>query len=234
MSQDCSLSDPCQKLFAKFWSVEKHGRCEGVGAFFTVWPLSKIVCEILIRRKTWPLWGGGRFFHCVDFREILQNYSTLELLVRFWNNFTGLFLGWPISKSVRQVLIRLKTWPPWGWVDFLHYTDMEKFLKTLLLWNPWSDLEIISQECSFGDAFQKFFLKFWSVDKHSRRGGGRRLFALYGHEEILKKSSLKPLVRFEIISQESGFDISGHSIALFRLWLLQASCLHHLWHHHGK
>ena len=29
---------------------------------------------------------------------------------------------------------------------FLHYTDMKKFLKNLLLRNRWSDFEIILQE----------------------------------------------------------------------------------------
>ena len=38
---------------------------------------------------------------------------------------------------------------------FLHYTDMKKFLKNLLLRNYWSDFEIISQECSLGDTFLK-------------------------------------------------------------------------------
>ena len=42
---------------------------------------------------------------------------------------------------------------------FLHYMDMKKFLKNLLR-NHWSDFEIISQECSFGDPFQKLFAKF--------------------------------------------------------------------------
>ena len=32
---------------------------------------------------------------------------------------------------------------------FLHYTDMEKFLKNLVLRNHWSDFEIISQESGF-------------------------------------------------------------------------------------
>ena len=37
---------------------------------------------------------------------------------------------------------------------FLHYTYIKKVLKNLILWNRWSDFEIISQECSFGDPFQ--------------------------------------------------------------------------------
>ena len=39
--------------------------------------------------------------------------------------------------------------------DFLHYTDMKKFLKNLL--KPWSNLEIMSQDCSLDDPFQKLF-----------------------------------------------------------------------------
>ena len=38
--------------------------------------------------------------------------------------------------------------------DFLHYMDMKKFLKNLLLCNRWSDSEFIPQECSLGDLFQ--------------------------------------------------------------------------------
>ena len=32
---------------------------------------------------------------------------------------------------------------------FLHYTDMKKFFKILVLRNRWSDFEIISQESGF-------------------------------------------------------------------------------------
>ena len=78
---------------------------------------------------------------------------------------------------------------------FLHYMDMKKFLKNFLLQNCWSDFEIISQECSLGDPFQKLLANFLSIHKHGSGEWG--LLALYGHEEILKKfSSLKPLVRF--------------------------------------
>ena len=109
ISQECSLGDPFKKVFAKFWSAQKHDSDE---------------------------------------------------------------LG----------LLAL-------------YMDMKKFLKNLLLRNCWSDFEIISQECSLGDPFQKLFAKFWSVYKYGSGEWG--LFALYGHEEILKKSSSpKPLVRF--------------------------------------
>ena len=92
------------------------------------------------------------------------------------------------------------------------YRDMKKFLKNLLLQNGWSDFEFISQECSFVDPFQKLFAKFWSVYKYGSGEWG--LFALYRHEEIHVCIVQKNLVLrnhcsdFEIISQESGFDIS--------------------------
>ena len=41
----------------------------------------------------------------------------------------------------------------------LQYIDMKKFLKNLLR-NRWSDFQIISQECTLGDPFQKLFAKF--------------------------------------------------------------------------
>ena len=72
---------------------------------------------------------------------------------------------------------------------------MKKLIKNLLLRNCWSDFEIISQECSLGDPFQKLFAKFRSVYKYGSGEWG--LFALYGHEEILKKViSPKLFVRF--------------------------------------
>ena len=43
---------------------------------------------------------------------------------------------------------------------FLHFTDMKKFLKDLLLRKRWSDFEIGSQEWSVGDHFQKLLAEF--------------------------------------------------------------------------
>ena len=78
---------------------------------------------------------------------------------------------------------------------FLHYRDMKKSLKNLLLRNCWSDFEIISRECSLGDPFQKLFAKFLSVYKYGSGEWG--LFTLYRLDEILiKLFSPKALVRF--------------------------------------
>ena len=89
---------------------------------------------------------------------------------------------------------------------------MKKCLKNFFLLNRWSDFETISQECSLGDPFQKLFAKFLFVYKYGSGEWG--LFALYRHEEIHVCIVQIILVLrnhwadFEIISQESGFDIS--------------------------
>ena len=59
--------------------------------------------------------GGGRLFVLYGHEEVLWKSFSLKPLVRFWNNFTGLFIVWPFSKIVFEILIRRKTWPPWGW-----------------------------------------------------------------------------------------------------------------------
>ena len=88
---------------------------------------------------------------------------------------------------------------------FLHYMDMKKFLKNLLLRNRWSDFEIISQECSLGDPFQKCSRNFDPPKNMAVMNLG--LLALY---RDMKKFLKNLLLRnrwsdFEIISQECSF-----------------------------
>ena len=82
---------------------------------------------------------------------------------------------------------------------------MKKFLKNLLLRNRWSDFEIISQECSLGDPFQKLFAKFLYAQKHGTDEWG--LLALYSDmKKFLKNLLLRNCWSdFEIISQECSF-----------------------------
>ena len=47
-----------------------------------------------------------------------------------------------------------------GTYGMYDYMDMKKFFKNFFLRNLLSDFEIISQECSLGDPFQKVFAKF--------------------------------------------------------------------------
>ena len=77
---------------------------------------------------------------------------------------------------------------------FLHYTDMKKFIKNLLR-NCWSDLKYFHRNVLWVILFKKCSGNFDSSLNMALVNGS--FFALYRHEEILKKSSSqKPLVRF--------------------------------------
>ena len=41
---------------------------------------------------------NGGFLHYMDMRKFLKKSSSLKLLSRFWNIFTGMFLGWLFKK----------------------------------------------------------------------------------------------------------------------------------------
>ena len=99
---------------------------------------------------------------------------------------------------------------------FLHYKDMKKFLKNLLLRNCWSDFEIISQECSLGDPFKKVFVKFDPSINMALVNGG------FLHYRDMKKFFKNLLLRncssdFEIISQE--YSLSDPFQKLFAKYL---------------
>ena len=79
---------------------------------------------------------------------------------------------------------------------FLHYMDMKKFLKSLLLQNRWSDFEITSQECSMGDPFQKLFSQNFDLSISMALVNGGFLHYM-DMKKFLKNFFLqKPLVRF--------------------------------------
>ena len=86
---------------------------------------------------------------------------------------------------------------------FLQFMDMKKFLKNLLR-NRWSDLEIISQECSLGDPFKKLFAKFDPSINMALVNGG--LLRYTDMKKFIKNLFLrKHWSDFEIISQECSF-----------------------------
>ena len=101
---------------------------------------------------------NGGFLHYMDMKKFLKNvllqnrWSDFEIisqecsLVTLFKNCSRNF-----DPSINMALVN---------GGFLHYMDMEKFLKNFLLQNCWSDFEIISQEYSLGDPFQKLFAKF--------------------------------------------------------------------------
>ena len=79
--------------------------------------------------------GRGGFFHCVDFREILQNSSPQKPLVNFEIISQAYSLGDPFRNCSRNFDLP-KNMAAMG-EDFLHYTDMKKFFKNLFVWNPY-------------------------------------------------------------------------------------------------
>ena len=131
VSQKYSLRDPFQKLFTKLLSAYSHGSgCEDLFALqgdkknflfllhwngwsdfeiisemFLGWPFSKIGREIFICLKTTT--------NCWHLHVVLLcgvKSSSLKLLGEFQLNLAEMFLGWPFSKTVCEVLICEKTW----------------------------------------------------------------------------------------------------------------------------
>ena len=98
------------------------------------------------------------FLHYRDMKKFLKNlllrncWSDFELFHRnvLWvTHYKNCSKNFDLPKNVALVN-----------GGFLHYMDMKKFLKIFFLQNRFSDFEIISQECSLGDPFQKLFAKF--------------------------------------------------------------------------
>ena len=171
--QECSLGDPFQKVFAKFWSAQKHGSDEQ-GLLTLYRDIKKFLKNLLLRNC------------CSDFEIISQKYSLSDPFQKLFAKF------WSVYKYGSD-----------EWGLFALYGH-EEILKNFFLQNRLSDFEIISQECSMGDPFQKLFAKFWSVYKYG--SGERGLFAQHRHEEIYVCIVQKNLVLrkhwsdFEIIS----------------------------------
>ena len=140
----------------------------------------------------------------MEFHKKFLKNSPLKPVVRFRNNFTEMFLGWPFlvhlsttrsrgalrvipcpSCVVRHASSTMSSPKPLGQfgrnlagmllgrssldlklsTEFdsiknsgCHGNEIEivkQFFKNLLLWNCWSNSEMISQECSYNDHFQK-------------------------------------------------------------------------------
>ena len=160
----------------------------------------------------------GAFCTIRGHEEILKKSSSPKLPVRFWNNFTGMFLWWPFSKMFAKFWsVHKHGSGEWGLLaPYGHEGILKKSSPKLLVrfWNNFTGMFL-------GWPFQKLFAKFWSVCKYGSGEWG--LFALYRHEEIHVCIVQKNLVLrnhwsdFEIISQESCFDISRHPDSPIRI-----------------
>ena len=101
--------------------------------------------------------GAFRVVMCPS--SVVNNFFKHLLLPNRWANldqtWQECFLGGPLQK----IFTEFDSIKIFG----CHGNEIEffkQFFKNLLLWNRWSDFEIISQKCSLGDPFQKVFAKF--------------------------------------------------------------------------
>ena len=92
--------------------------------------------------------------------EQMGKSSSLKLLVRFWNKFTEMYLGWPFSKIIAK-FCSIKKHGCGGDGLFALYWQEEilknsSSLKPLIrFWNNFTEMSL----------FKKSFVKFWSVGK---------------------------------------------------------------------
>ena len=76
-----------------------------------------------------------------------------------------IFIEWPFSKCVWEILIHQETWV--FWMGVLALDRHKEIIKnSSSVWNHWSDFKIIPLKCTFGDPFQTLFAKLWSFKKH--------------------------------------------------------------------
>ena len=101
---------------------------------------------------------NGGILHYRDIKKFLKNL----LLRNCWSDFEISSQEYSLSDPFQKLLQNFDLSLNMALVNggFLHYMDMKKFLKNFFFQNRWSDFEIISQECSLGDPFQKLFAKF--------------------------------------------------------------------------
>ena len=97
------------------------------------------------------------FLHYRDMKKFLKN-----LLRNCWSDFEIISQEYSLSDPVQKCSQNFDLSINMALMNggFLHYMDMKKFLKKIVLQNRLSDFEIISHECSLGDPFQKLFTKF--------------------------------------------------------------------------
>ena len=121
LSQRCSFGEPCPKLFAKFWSVQKHGSGEwGLLALYEhEETLNKSSPKPL--GKFWPnlawmfLERSGCHGNQMEFsKQFLRNLLLLTHFKTCLRNF---------DPSTNMALVN---------GGYLHYTGTKKFLKILL------------------------------------------------------------------------------------------------------
>ena len=101
--------------------------------------------------------GAFRVVRCPSC--VMNNFFKHLLLPNRWANLDQTYQECSLECSLLKLFTEFDSIKNSG----SHGNKIEffkQFFKNLLLWNLWSNFEIISQECSLGDPPQKLFAKF--------------------------------------------------------------------------
>ena len=147
---------------------------------------------------------GRGLFSLYIYIENFKKIFLSETTGRFQYNFAKMLLWWSSTKIVQAVWIRQKTWPPGGRGLFTLYIYIENF-KNLLVWNHWTDFNIILHKCYFGDPLLRCSSHLDSSKNTAAMGRG--LFSLYIYIENFKNLLVRNhWTDFNIILQKCSFD----------------------------
>ena len=142
ISQDCLLCDAFQKLFAKFWSIEKHGHRVGE-AFCTVWNSEKCFKILLLLHhlqlkinSSWPeLFNFQNSFNC-HWLELLRTaplpIHKVIIIAIFQDGMNGIYLysvnkhrsSWLLLGLYMKIYTNMKT----------RFTCLERIVYCNFVW----------------------------------------------------------------------------------------------------
>ena len=100
--------------------------------------------------------GAFRVVRCLSC--VVNNFFKHLLLPNRWANLDQTWQECSLGGPLQKVFTEFDSIKNSG----CHGNEIEFFKQFFknLLWNRWSNFEIISQECSLGDPFQKLIAKF--------------------------------------------------------------------------
>ena len=112
---------------------------------------------IFYKSKFFSSSGAFRVVMCPSC--VVNNFFKHLLLPNRWANLDQTWQEWSLGGPLQNLFTEFYSIKNSGCqgneIEFF-----KQFFKNLLLWNLWSDCEIISQECSLCDTFQNISAKF--------------------------------------------------------------------------
>ena len=113
-------------------------------------------------------------------RKTFKRLLILNTVYRFWNNFTGRFLGWPSTKIAQTVLLCWTRWPP--------ELKIEKPLNDFFSWTRRWILKSLHRNVTWVTLYQKCSNDFALLNKMAARAINRN--------KLLTTSAAKSVDRF--------------------------------------